>query len=417
LKSAHKSLGSLLFAVALVVSLAGAPQDDPRAEIVNLRNYTHPNFTRVVLDIGKLREYTFGELRDPGRIYIDVLQAKLNPILQGQSYPVKAEYVSQIRISQKTPSTVRLVVDVDFARVQSYRVYHLPDPFRLVIDVYPHGGQAPPQSQAPAKTPTPAEKPPQPGDRVQPAVKRQVDPNDPNFNGTSLARQLGLGVRTVVIDPGHGGPRPGTIGKSGLQEKEVNLGVALALRKLLRDKAGLDAVLTRESDVDVTLENRTVIANQKRADLFVSIHSNAHRDRKRGGVETFFLNVSPDPSVVELAAAENATSTKNIGEMKSILQKIVQNSKVQESRELAEMIQRNLVKALSQDLPSIRNLGVKGGPFWVLIGGEMPSVLVEISHLSNAREEAKLRTKKYQELAAQGIYDGIVEYIRSLGKG
>ena len=419
MKSAHKSLGSLLLAVALVVSLAGAPQDDPRAEIVNLRKYTHPNFTRVVLDIGKLREYTFGELRDPGRIYIDVLQAKLNPILQGQSYPVKAEYVSQIRISQKTPSTVRLVVDVEFSRIQSYRVYHLFDPFRLVVDIYPHGGQGqvPAPSQTPAQTPTPAGKPPQPGDRIQPAVKRQVDPNDPNFNGTSLARQLGLGVRTVVIDPGHGGPRPGTIGKSGLQEKEVNLGVALALRKLLREKAGLDAILTRESDVDVTLEDRTVIANQKRADLFVSIHSNAHRDRKRGGVETFFLNVSPDPSVVELAAAENATSTKNIGEMKSILQKIVQNSKVQESRELAEMIQRNLVKALSQDLPSIKSLGVKGGPFWVLIGGEMPSVPVEISHLSNAREEAKLRTKRYQELAAQGIYDGIMEYIRSLGKG
>ena len=162
MKSAHKSLGSLFLAVALVVSLAGAPQDDPRAEIVNLRKYTHPNFTRVVLDIGKLREYTFGEVRDPGRIYIDVLQAKLNPILQGQSYPVKAEYVSQIRISQKTPSTVRLVVDVDFARVQSYRVYHLPDPFRLVIDVYPHGGQAPAPSQTPAQTPNPAEKPPSP---------------------------------------------------------------------------------------------------------------------------------------------------------------------------------------------------------------------------------------------------------------
>jgi N-acetylmuramoyl-L-alanine amidase len=417
LKSAHKSLGSLLLTVALVLSLAGAPQDDPRAEIVNLRKYTHPNFTRVVLDIGKLREYTFGELRDPGRIYIDVLQAKLNPILQGQSYPVKAEYVSQIRISQKTTSTVRLVVDVEFSRIQSYRVYHLFDPFRLVVDIYPHGGQGQGQVPAPSQPPTPAGKPPQPGDRIQPAVKRQVDPNDPNFNGTSLARQLGLGVRTIVIDPGHGGPRPGTIGKSGLQEKEVNLAVGLALRKLLREKAGLDAILTRESDVDVTLEDRTVIANQKRADLFVSIHSNAHRDRKRGGVETFFLNVSPDPSVVELAAAENATSTKNIGEMKSILQKIVQNSKVQESRELAEMIQRNLVKALSQDLPSIKNLGVKGGPFWVLIGGEMPSVLVEISHLSNAREEAKLRTKKYQELAAQGIYDGILEYIRSLGKG
>jgi N-acetylmuramoyl-L-alanine amidase len=114
---------------------------------------------------------------------------------------------------------------------------------------------------------------------------------------------------------------------------------------------------------------------------------------------------------------ENATSTKNLGEMKSILEKIVQNSKIRESHDLAEDIQRNLVKSLSKDLPPIQNLGVKGGPFWVLIGGEMPSVLVEISHLSNAKEEAKLKTAKYRQLAAQGIYDGIMEYIRSLGKG
>jgi N-acetylmuramoyl-L-alanine amidase len=413
LKSAAARLFVPVLAVAL--SLAAAPQTDPRAEIVNLRKFTHANFTRVVLDIGKLREYTSGELRDPGRIYIDVLQAKLNPLLQGQSYPVKADYISQIRISQKTESTVRLVVDVDFGRVQSYRVYHLPDPFRLVVDVYPRDGNGAVPDDKPADRPS--DKPGTPPDRTVPPVKREVDLNDANLNATSLARQLGLGVRTVVIDPGHGGPRPGTIGKSGLQEKEVNLAVALALQKLLREKAGLDAVLTRESDVDVGLEDRTVIANQKRADLFVSIHANAHRDRKRGGVETFFLNVSPDPSVVELAAAENATSTKNIGEMKTILQKIVQNSKVQESKGLAEKVQRNLVKALSQDLPSIRDLGVKGGPFWVLIGGEMPSVLVEISHLSNAREEAKLRTPKYRELAARGIFDGIMEYIHSLGKG
>jgi len=394
----------------LSVFLAAAPQDDPRVEIVNLRRYTHPNFTRIVLDIGKLREYTSGELQDPGRIYVDVLQAKLNPILQGQSYPVKAEYISQVRISQKTTSTVRVAVDVEFSRIRSYRVYHLFDPFRLVIDIYPRETKASPSA-------TPLDKALPPADKTQPPVKRDVTPRDPNLAGTSMARQLGLGVRTIVIDPGHGGPRPGTIGKSGLQEKTVNLDVALALQKLLKEKAGLDAILTRESDVDVPLDNRTVIANQKRADLFVSIHSNAHRDRKRSGVETFFLNISPDPSVIELAAAENATSTKNIGEMKTILQKIVQNSKIQESRDLAEFIQKNLVRSLAKDLPSVRSLGVKGGPFWVLIGGEMPSVLVEISHLSNAKEEAKLKTKKYRELAAQGIYDGIMEYIRSLGKG
>jgi N-acetylmuramoyl-L-alanine amidase len=410
LKSARKGFGFALLAGLAALSLAAGPQDDPRAEIVNLRRYTHQNFTRVVLDIGKLREYTFGELHDPGRIYVDVLQAKLNPLLQGQSYPVRAEYISQIRISQKTPSTVRVVVDVEFPRVQSYRVYHLFDPFRLVVDIYPRGttaGAAPPPGD---KTATPAGK-------TQPPVKREVDPKDPNLNATSMARQLGLGVRTVVIDPGHGGSKPGTIGKSGLQEKEINLAIALALQKLLREKAGLEAVLTRESDVDVPLDDRTVIANQKRADLFVSIHANAHRDRKRGGVETFFLNISPDESVIELAAMENATSTKNIGEMKSILEKIVQNSKIQESHDLAAAVQRNLVKALARDLPAVRDLGVKGGPFWVLIGGEMPSVLVEVSHLSNSKEEAKLKTKKYRDLAAQGIFDGIMEYIHSLGKG
>jgi N-acetylmuramoyl-L-alanine amidase len=121
--------------------------------------------------------------------------------------------------------------------------------------------------------------------------------------------------------------------------------------------------------------------------------------------------------VIELAAVENATSTKNIGEMKSILEKIVQNSNIQESHDLAAAIQRNLVKSLARDLPSVRDLGVKGGPFWVLIGGEMPSVLVEVSHLSNSKEEAKLKTKKYRDLAAQGIYDGIMEYVHSLGKG
>ena len=405
MSSARPKPGLFLF-LALGLSLAAGPQEDPRAEIVKLRHFTHPNFTRVVLDIGKLREYTFGELKDPDRIYVDVLQAKLNPILHGQSTEIRADYIKQIRISQKTPSTVRVVADVEFDRVQSYRVFHLFDPFRLVIDIYPLGGaDAPPDKAAP------------PAGKTVPQVKRQVDPKDPNLNGTSMARQLGLGVRTVVIDPGHGGPRPGTVGRSGLKEKDINLAVARALQKLLREKAGLEAILTRDSDVDVPLEDRTVIANQKGADLFVSIHTNGHRDRKRGGVETFFLNISPDPSVIELAAAENATSTKNIGEMKTILQKIVENSKIQESHDLADAIQRNLVKSLAKDLPGIHNLGVKGGPFWVLIGGEMPSVLVEISHLSNAKEEAKLKTQKYRDLAAQGIFDGIMEYVRSLGKG
>jgi N-acetylmuramoyl-L-alanine amidase len=385
--------------VASLLSLAARPQPDNRTEIANLRYYTHPNFTRIVLDIGRLREYTYGELQQPGRIYLDVLQAKLNPILEGQSYPVKTDYLSQIVVFQKTASTARVVIDVDFLKLKSYRAYHLFDPFRIVIDIYPRQtGEAPSPD---AKSP------------VIPPVK----PADPLASGYSMARQLGLGVRTIVLDPGHGGSDPGCIGKSGLEEKTITLDVSMALEKMLVEKAGLNVVLARESDILVPLERRTVIANQKRADLFISIHVNAHRDRKREGVETFFLNFSPDPAVVELAAQENATSTKNMGQMKDIIQKIAQNSKVDESKDLALKIQKNLLQSLSAANPKIKDLGVRGAPFWVLIGSEMPSVLVEISHLSNASEESRLKTANYRQLAVQGIYNGIIEYVRSLGKG
>jgi len=385
---------------AVLLSLGAAAPQDSRAEVANLRYYTHPAFTRVVLDIGKLREYTWGELQQPGRIYVDVLQAKLNPILEGQSYPVKTDYLSQIVVFQKTPATARVVVDVDFLKLRSYRVYHLFDPFRIVIDIYPRqAGEAATGEGRPST--------------VNPSAK----PAEPLPSGYSLARQLGLGVRTVVLDPGHGGADPGCIGQSGLEEKTITLDVSLALKKMLTERAGLNVILARESDILVPLERRTVIANQKRADLFISIHVNAHRDRKREGVETFFLNFSPDPGVVELAARENATSSKNMGQMKDIIQKIAQNSRVDESRDLAERIQKNLLRTLAAANRGVKDLGVKGAPFWVLIGSEMPSVLVEISHLSNPREEALLKTTRYRELAVQGIYDGIMEYVRSLGKG
>ncbi|MGZ4886981.1 MAG: N-acetylmuramoyl-L-alanine amidase [Candidatus Aminicenantales bacterium] len=379
---------------ASFLSLGAKAPPDNRTEIVNLRYYTHAGFTRIVLDIGKLREYTSGELQQPGRIYLDVLQARLNPTLGGQAYPVKTDYLSQIVVFQKTPATVRVVVDVDFLKVKSYRAYHLFDPYRIVIDIYPRQASDTPETKAaPARPP------------------------DPLPSGYSMARQLGLGVRTIVLDPGHGGRDPGCIGKSGLEEKVITLDVATALKKMLVEKSGLNVILTRESDIMVPLETLPVIANQKRADLFVSIHVNAHRDRKREGVETFFLNFSPDPAVVELAARENATSSKNIGQMRDIILKIAQNSKIDESRNLAERIQKNLLQSLAVANPKIKDLGVRGAPFYVLVGSEMPSVLVEISHLSNAGEEARLKTARYRELAVQGIYNGIMEYVRSLGKG
>jgi N-acetylmuramoyl-L-alanine amidase len=381
--------------------LLAAQAPDPRVEIANIRYHTHPNFTRIVLDIGKLREYTPGELRDQGKIYADVLQARLNPILLDKTFPISTEYLKQISVSQKTASTVRVAADVDFSKVGAYRVYHLFDPFRIVIDISPKMGPVVP---SPVKETAPP----------QNAVAK---PPNPLASGYTMVRSLGLGVGTIVLDPGHGGTDPGCIGKSGAREKDIVLDVTRSLRKMLVEKNGFNVVLTRETDIFVPLEDRTVIANQKRADLFISIHANATRNRKRTGIEAFYLNFSPDPAVNETAARENATSAKNISQMKDIIQAIVRNSKIQESKELAEKIHGSLLKSLSAKYGPMNSLGVKGGPFWVLIGGDMPSMLVEISHLSNAQEEARLKTPAYRTVVVQGIYEGIMEYIRSLGKG
>jgi len=286
------------------------------------------------------------------------------------------------------------VADVDFTKVKRYHVFHLFDPFRIVIDIYP---------KSPESKLTP-EKP--------------VQPPKPAKSGYSMARQLGLGIQRIVIDPGHGGDDPGCIGKKGLMEKNVVLDVARRLKDLLDQKNEFDVILTRGSDIFIPLENRTVIAKQKQADLYVSIHANASRNKKRSGVMTFYLNFSNDPSVTEIAARENATSTKNISDMTEIIKKIVQNSKISESQELAEKIQQHLVKSLSQKYKNVNSLGVKGAPFWVLIGvEEVPSVLVEVSYLSNLKEEARLKTAQYRQQIAQGLYQGIIDYIHSLGKG
>ncbi len=372
----------LVFLWLSILSLPTPSHPESRIEIHTIRHHVHPSFTRVVVEVGKVRDFNFNELPSPDRVYIDIYQARLNPVLHNQTYSVESDYLSQIRVAQKTPSTVRVVVDLDFSAAY-YRVWHLPEPFRIIIDVYPK--------------------------------KSPVPPPPPKLK-TSMIRQLGLGIQRVVIDPGHGGKDPGCVGKNKHQEKEVVLDVALRLKKLL-EPLGLEVILTRETDIYLAPETRTVIANQKQADLFISIHANASRNRKLSGVETFFLNLSQDPSVVETAARENATSTKSISEMGDTIQKILQNTKIPESKELAQIVQKNLVESLSQKYRGVNNLGVKGGPFWVLIGAEVPSVLVEISFLSNPTEEERLRTSEYRQRIAQGIYQGIIAYKSSLEKG
>lgn len=403
-RTADRLLAPLFLALSLFI-LSPSPAAQPATvEVYNLRSYTHPTHTRIVIDIGKLREFSSAELKDPDRIYVDIYQARLNPILMNKTFVANCDYIKEVRIAQKTATTVRVVAELNLAKVERHQVFALFDPFRVVIDIFPKE-----QSAAPPVAP-PGEQPP-----AGPAEKPARLP-EPTASGYSMARQLGLGIRRVVIDPGHGGEDPGAIGKNGLKEKDVVVAVASELKALLAAK-GLEVIMTRESDIAIPLENRTVIANQQKADLFISIHANANRNRKRKGVQAFYLNFSPDPQVIEIAASENATSTKRIGEMQDTLKKIVQNSKILESRDLAYKIHANLVKLLSQHYSGVESLGVRGGPFWVLIGGEMPSVLVEISHLSNAQEEERLKSPSYRKQVALGIYEGILEYMRSLGKG
>ncbi|MDD8030419.1 MAG: N-acetylmuramoyl-L-alanine amidase [Acidobacteriota bacterium] len=385
--------------VILVTMVATAGQQaDPRAEVLSWRYHQHPDFFRIVLDLEKIREYYSAELTSPERFYLDIFQAKLKPGLHGTSVQINSPSVKALRLAQKNPSTVRLTLELVPGAKKGERIFYLKEPTRLVVDIY---------STKPAAISG--------GDEI--SSEKPPQPPVPSSSGYSLVRQLGLGVKRIVLDPGHGGKDPGCLSPSGLKEKDVALDLAKRLKTILETKGNFEVFLTRETDINLPLEKRTAFANEKGADLFISIHLNASPRKNRTGVETFYLNFSPDPAVNELAARENASSTKNIRDMKLIVDKIIKNSKYQESRDLAEKIHRNLLQHLTKNYGPRQDLGVKGGPFWVLIGSEMPAILVEASHLSNAKEEAALKTDSYREAVATGLFHGIMEYVKSLGKG
>jgi N-acetylmuramoyl-L-alanine amidase len=234
-----------------------------------------------------------------------------------------------------------------------------------------------------------------------------------NSNGKfSLSRQLGLGVARVVIDAGHGGHDPGAHG-NGVNEAELTLDVALRLQKLL-EKAGVDVIMTRDTDVFIPLEERTAIANREGADLFLSIHANASRNVAAHGIETYFLNFATNPEAEAVAARENATSAQPMHSLPDIVKAIALNNKINESRELAETVQKSMVKRLASKNRSLRDLGVKQAPFVVLIGAGMPSVLAEISFVTNKQDGALLKTQGYRQQIAQALMEAVQNYQQSL---
>lgn len=238
----------------------------------------------------------------------------------------------------------------------------------------------------------------------------------PNVDGgRSLTRALGLKIGRIVIDAGHGGHDTGTIGPTGLMEKDLCLDVALRLGKLIQQSLpGAGVVYTREDDTFVPLERRTEIANEAKADLFISIHANSSGDRAARGVETYYLNFNPSREAMEVAARENATAQQNIHDLDSLVQRIARNEKIEESKEFAGDVQGALSKRLQRTSPAIRDRGVRKAPFVVLIGANMPSVLAEISFISNPTDESRLKKPENRQHVAEGLYKGMEAYLHSM---
>ena len=252
--------------------------------------------------------------------------------------------------------------------------------------------------------------------------KRSPPPDDletreaqPTANGDrSLIRALGLKIGKIVIDPGHGGHDTGTVGPNGLEEKDLVLDVSLRLGKLLSSRLGAQVIYTRKDDTFIPLEDRTAIANQEGADLFVSVHANSSHDEDARGVETYYLNFTSSPEALEVAARENAVSEKSIHELQDILRKIALKEKIEESHEFASDVQNSLYSGLAAKSPGLRNRGVKKAPFIVLIGANMPSILAEISFVSNPGDERKLKTPEYRQKIAESLYRGVSKYVGGL---
>jgi len=248
----------------------------------------------------------------------------------------------------------------------------------------------------------------------KPAEEREAKPGGDMPKG-SLAKQLALGVRRIVIDPGHGGKDPGAVGyRRGVLEKNVTLEVSRRLAREIEKRLGCETILTRDKDIFLSLEERTAIANTKNADIFISIHANAHKSRHVRGLETYILNLATDNDAILLAARENATSTKTISDLETILNSLMKNAKVDESSRLASAVQRALAGNLKGKYKQIRDNGVKQAPFYVLLGAEMPCILIELAFITNPQECGRLNSASYQEDVVEGIVTGIQDYIKEL---
>ena len=435
------------------------------ARVTQIRHWATASYTRVVIELDGPVEYRRARIANPERIFFDLYGARLSSKVRNRTLGGDESLVRRVRVGQNQAGIARVVLEV--GSVREYSAFVLPNPFRLVVDI--NGGPPPKRTKsASASKPSAAPSGKRPkavsraketpkatastgGPSVRPSVKQAAKsepqtsskkagtkkstkkgpakktevaaatppppprPARPTSSGKrSLTRALGLKIGRIVIDPGHGGHDTGTIGPTGLMEKEVVLDLARRLGTLLEERLGSEVVYTREKDTFVPLEKRTAIANQKQADLFVSLHANSSRNRAIRGIETYYLNFTSSANALEVAARENAVSEKSIHELQDLVKKITMKEKLEESREFAAQMQRALVKGMARR-NGLRNRGVKKAPFIVLIGAQMPSALAEISFLSNRTDERLLRKPAYRQKVAEALYRGIQRYANSLG--
>ena len=373
-----------------------------------------PDVVRVTVELDREVAFYQERIDGPSRLFFDLKGTKTVPSLVDATFRYDSDIIRHIRLGRHPNSTTRVVLDLE--NVARYSVFTLYNPYRIVVDAEratPVAAAAPVASTF-ATPIAMVDKPTAPG---APALipARPLPPSANSSGKFSVARQLGLGVSRIVIDAGHGGHDPGA-SAFGISEAELVLDVALRLEKLLLEQPGLEVVLTRRTNDFLQLEERTEIANRESADLFLSIHANASANATARGVETYFLNFALNPQAEAVAARENAASGKTMSSLPSIIKAITLNSKLNESRDFAASIQRSLVQGMRGGNKSLKDLGVKQAPFVVLIGASMPSVLAEISFVTNAQEARLLKLTRYRQRIAEALLAGVLRYQQSLKK-
>jgi N-acetylmuramoyl-L-alanine amidase len=400
------------------------PLEDGFLHQIRLGQFT-ATVTRVVLDVEKIDEYSVLPLPNPFRLVVDIHGGST---LNRETERAAKESVAGPAMARTPRLEEGSTAPEPLPR--SREATQIPEIATPSAKPQPEGettGNVRASEQTPEVETASAKPPPTPLGSGEPgAGSLETSPAKPapvlpraaapaESGSRTLTRVLGLKIGRIVIDPGHGGHDTGTIGPTGLREKDVVLDVGLRLKKLLEHKVKCDVVMTRRDDTFIPLEERTAIANEKAADLFVSIHANASRDPSARGIETYYLSFTSSPDALEVAARENATSQESMHQLQDLIKKIAMTEKIEESEEFARQVQKEVYRRTSQLSGKQRDRGVKKAPFVVLIGANMPSVLAEISFLTNPRDEKALRHSDYRQKIAEALYQGILDYVKTLG--